>query len=120
MSDAAAGRVEPEWRMATRAFIDIHGFTTYADHAGAREAAEYLNEFFLVAIRSSWSMAGQVKQLLGDGRLAVFGAPGRLPDHADRALGRRRAACGDRGRYGRALPARNRTRRGPQAARYRR
>jgi adenylate cyclase len=86
MSGAAAGRVEPEWAMATLAFIDIRGFTTYADHAGAREAAEYLNEFFAVAIPVVEEHGGHVNQLLGDGLLAVFGAPGRLPDHADRAL----------------------------------
>jgi adenylate cyclase len=86
VSAATSPHVEPEWAMATVAFVDIRGFTTFADRAGAREAADYLNEFFAVAIPVVVAHGGHVNQLLGDGLLAVFGAPVRVPDHADRAL----------------------------------
>lgn len=79
-------RVEPEWAMVTVAFVDIRGFTTFADRATAREAVDYLNEFFALAVPVVTRHGGSVNKFLGDGLLAVFGAPAPLPDHADRAL----------------------------------
>lgn len=84
-------RVEPEWAMATIAFVDIRGFTTYADKATAREAVAYLTEFFEAAVPVVTAHGGRVDKLLGDGMLVVFGAPDPLPDHADRAV----AAAGE-------------------------
>ena len=79
-------RVEPEWAMVTVLFVDIRGFTAFADRSTAREAVDYLNEFFAVAVPVVSAHGGHVNKLLGDGLLAVFGAPEPLPDHADRAL----------------------------------
>jgi adenylate cyclase len=80
------GHPEPEWEMVTVLFADIRGFTTFADRSTARAAVEYLNEFFAVVIPVVAAHRGHVNKLLGDGLLAVFGAPERLPDHAGRAL----------------------------------
>jgi adenylate cyclase len=79
-------RVEPEWAMVTVGFVDIRGFTAFADRSTAREAVDYLNEFFAVAVPVVSAHGGHVNKLLGDGLLAVFGAPEPVPDHADRAL----------------------------------
>jgi class 3 adenylate cyclase len=79
-------RVQPEWEMVTVVFIDIRGFTTFADNATAREAVDYLNEFFGVVVPLLTAHGGHANKLLGDGLLGVFGAPKRLPDHAYRAL----------------------------------
>jgi class 3 adenylate cyclase len=79
-------RVEPEWEMVTVLFVDVRGFTTFADRATAREAVEYLNDFFAVVVPVLTAHGGRVNKLLGDGLLGVFGAPDRCPDHADRAL----------------------------------
>jgi adenylate cyclase len=81
-----SARVEPEWEMVTVLFVDIRGFTTFADNATAREAVDYLNEFFGVVVPVLTAHGGHANKLLGDGLLGVFGAPERLPDHADRAL----------------------------------
>jgi adenylate cyclase len=81
-----SGRVEPEWAMVTIAFVDIRGFTTFADRATAREAVDYLNEFFGVTVPVVLRHGGSVNKLLGDGLLGVFGAPAPLPDHAAHAL----------------------------------
>ena len=35
-------RVEPEWAMVTVVFVDIRGFTAFADRSTAREAVAYL------------------------------------------------------------------------------
>ena len=80
------GRVEPEWAMVTVAFADIRGFTTFADRVTAHEAVAYLNEFFARVVPVVTRHGGSVNKFLGDGLLAVFGAPTPLPDHADRAL----------------------------------
>jgi class 3 adenylate cyclase len=78
--------IEPEWALATIVFVDIRGFTTFADRATAREAAAFLTAFFEVAVPVLSAHGGHVNKLLGDGMLTVFGAPERTPDHADRAL----------------------------------
>jgi class 3 adenylate cyclase len=94
-----SGHVEPEWAMVTVMFVDIRGFTTFADRATAREAADFLDEFFAVALPVVPAHGGHVNKLLGDGLLAVFGAPDPCPDHADQALAAGRAmltAVGER------------------------
>jgi adenylate cyclase len=73
---------EPEWAMVTVAFVDIRGFTTFADRSTAREAVDHLNGFFELAIPVVERHGGSVNKLLGDGLLAVFA----MPQHADRAL----------------------------------
>jgi class 3 adenylate cyclase len=79
-------RVEPEWAMVTVLIVDIRGFTTLADRTTAREAVAYLNEFFDLVVPIVTRHGGHVNKLLGDGLLGIFGAPERLPDHADRAV----------------------------------
>jgi adenylate cyclase len=79
-------RVEPEWAMVTVLFVDIRGFTTFADRSTAHEAVAYLNEFFGLVVPILTAHGGHANKLLGDGLLGVFGAPDPLPDHADRAL----------------------------------
>jgi adenylate cyclase len=75
-------RREPEWAMVTILFVDIRGFTDFADRTTAREAVDYLNDFFALTVPVVQEHGGEVNKLLGDGLLAVFHAP----DHADRGL----------------------------------
>jgi adenylate cyclase len=79
-------REQPEWAMVTVLFVDIRGFTTFADRSTAREAVDYLNEFFELVVPVLTRHGGHANKLLGDGLLGVFGAPTPLADHADRAL----------------------------------
>jgi adenylate cyclase len=78
--------VEPQWEMVTVLFIDSRGFTTFADRSTAREAVEFLNEFFGVVVPVLTGHGGHANKFLGDGLLGVFGAPDPCPDHADRAV----------------------------------
>jgi class 3 adenylate cyclase len=71
---------------ATVMFVDIQGFTAFADRASAREAVAYLNDFFDLVVPIVQRHGGQANKFIGDGLLAVFGVPERFPDHADRAL----------------------------------
>jgi adenylate cyclase len=83
--------VEPRDAMVTALFADIRGFTSFAHEATAREAVQLLNEFFGVVVPIVTGHGGRPNKFLGDGILAVFGAPEPLADHADRAV----AAAGE-------------------------
>ena len=72
--------------LVTVLFVDIRDFTPFADRVTAREAVALLNEFFGVVVPVLEEHGGRVQQFLGDGMLGVFGAPERLPDHADRGV----------------------------------
>ena len=100
---ARANRHEPEWAMVIVLFVDIRGFTTFVDCATAREAVDYLNEFFAQVVPVVKRHGGQANKLLGDGLLAVFDDP----DHAGHGLAAARemiaavdAHFGDRCRIG--------------------
>jgi class 3 adenylate cyclase len=67
-------------------FLDVRGFTQLAEHAGAREVVSRLNSLFDTVVPCIVEHGGHANKFVGDGLLAVFGAPDRLPDHADRAL----------------------------------
>ena len=71
-------------------FCDIRGFTSYAESAAATEVVATLNRMFEVMVPIVDRHGGHVDKFIGDGLLAVFGAPEAYPDHADRAVG---AAC---------------------------
>jgi class 3 adenylate cyclase len=67
-------------------FVDIRDFTPYAESSSAAEAVARLNEFFGLVVPIITKHGGHANKFVGDGVLGVFGAPDRLPDHADRAL----------------------------------
>jgi adenylate cyclase len=71
-------------------FCDVRGFTAFAEGAAATEVVATLNRLFEVMVPVVDRHGGHVDKFIGDGFLAVFGAPEYYPDHADRALG---AAC---------------------------
>jgi class 3 adenylate cyclase len=68
-------------------FVDVRDFTPFAERSSARETVTFLNDFFDVVVPILLAHGGHANKFVGDGVLGVFGAPDRLPDHADRALG---------------------------------
>jgi adenylate cyclase len=67
-------------------FVDIRDFTAFAERAGAREVVAELNRFYDYVVPLLASHGGHANKFVGDGLLAVFGAPDRLTDHADRGV----------------------------------
>jgi class 3 adenylate cyclase len=67
-------------------FMDIRGFTSYSEKAEAREVVARLNDLYGQIVPIILRHGGHANKFIGDGLLAVFGAPGRLIDHADRAV----------------------------------
>ena len=72
--------------MVTVLFVDVRGFTRFADGATARDAVALLNDLFGVVVPVLEAHGGHANKFLGDGVLGVFGAPVALPDHADRGV----------------------------------
>jgi adenylate cyclase len=70
----------------TIVFIDIRGFTAFAERTPAEEVLAALNGCFERFVPVIHAHGGRVDKFVGDGLMAVFGAPRRLADHADRAL----------------------------------
>jgi adenylate cyclase len=70
----------------TLMFIDIRDFTGFAEETPADEVVSALNELFEQIVPIIHDQGGRVDKFVGDGLLAVFGAPRRQEDHADHAL----------------------------------
>jgi adenylate cyclase len=75
-----------ERREVTVMFIDIRDFTPFAEANTAEDTVARLNALFEIVVPAVVEAGGHVNKFLGDGALAVFGAPNDLPDHADAAL----------------------------------
>ncbi len=67
-------------------FCDVKDFTRFAEGAKASEVVACLNALFEVVVPEIAAQGGHVDKFEGDGLMAVFGAPQRFADHADRAL----------------------------------
>jgi class 3 adenylate cyclase len=76
-----------ERREVTVMFIDIRDFTPFAEANTAEDTVARLNALFEIVVPAVVDAGGHVNKFLGDGALAVFGAPNDLADHADAAVG---------------------------------
>lgn len=56
-------------------FLDIRNFTAFAEKRSAEDVVAYLNVIFDEAVQAVTSHRGIVNKFLGDGFMAVFGAP---------------------------------------------
>jgi adenylate cyclase len=72
--------------VGTVMFTDIRGFTAFTETTQPDRVIDLLNEYFGEMIDAIFDHGGTLVGYLGDGLLAVFGAPIPLDDHADRAL----------------------------------
>jgi adenylate cyclase len=80
------GTLEGEEVEITVMFIDVRNFTGFAEGTSAREVVAAINRLFERIVPIIHAHGGRVDKFVGDGLLAVFGAPRRQRDHADRAL----------------------------------
>jgi adenylate cyclase len=67
-------------------FTDLRGFTAFAEQTAPDRVIEVLNRFLSEMSDAVLDNGGTLVSYLGDGLLAVFGAPIEVADHADRAL----------------------------------
>jgi len=71
---------------ATVMFSDIRSFTSLVESQGPEETIDLLNSYYTLMFDAIGSHGGIVNQMLGDGLMAVFGAPLPRADHAERAV----------------------------------
>ncbi|PAP78530.1 adenylate/guanylate cyclase domain-containing protein [Rubrivirga marina] len=67
-------------------FLDVRGFTTFAEASEPEAVVDFLNRFFGLTVDAVTSRGGIVHQLLGDGFMAIFGAPLSTPDDCTHAV----------------------------------
>lgn len=79
-------RLGGERRMATIVFADLHGFTSLSETLDQDEVVKILNAFFSSLTPIIFKHDGTLDKLLGDGLMAIFGAPISHGDDAVRAL----------------------------------
>jgi adenylate cyclase len=71
---------------ATVMFADIRGFTALVEAQSAEETIELLNTYYMLMFDAINSHHGVVNQMIGDGLMALFGAPLPLPGHENAAV----------------------------------
>jgi adenylate cyclase len=77
--------LEATRREVTVLFVDIRGFTPYAERTPPGVVIETLNQFFGLATEAILRNGGFINKFLGDAMMAIFGAPALQPDQAYRA-----------------------------------
>jgi adenylate cyclase len=80
-TDLAGEEVE-----VTILFVDVRDYTGFAERTPAPAVVAALNRLFELIVPVIHERGGRVDKFVGDGLMAVFGAPNRQPDHADQAL----------------------------------
>jgi len=73
-------------RECTLLFSDLRGFTTFSESRHPDDVIELLNDYLTEMADAIIDHGGTLTGFLGDGIIAVFGAPLDQPDHRDRAI----------------------------------
>jgi len=71
---------------ATVMFCDIRSYTRITEALSPADTIELLNSYYTLMFDAIAGHGGIVNQVLGDGLMAIFGAPMPLADHRERAV----------------------------------
>jgi class 3 adenylate cyclase/tetratricopeptide (TPR) repeat protein len=75
-----------ERRLVSVLFIDLVGFTTYAEGRDAEDVRDTLTRYFALATDIIERYGGTIEKFIGDAVMAVWGAPIAREDDAERAV----------------------------------
>lgn len=67
-------------------FADIRGFTRISEHASPEKIVQLLNRYFSAMTDIIFAHGGTLDKYLGDGLMALFGAPTVTPKDAENAI----------------------------------
>jgi len=79
-------RLGGERREITILFADIRGFSQISERLSAEEIVHLLNDFFTLMVEVIFKYEGTVDKFMGDGLMAIYGAPISHKDDALRAV----------------------------------
>jgi adenylate cyclase len=82
LKDPGSLHLKGERREVTILFCDIRGFTTMSERLDPERVVSLLNDFYTVMIDITFKHDGTLDKFLGDGIMAIFGAPIAHPEHA--------------------------------------
>ena len=83
-------------REATVLFADLRGFTALAESLEPERVIDVLNHYLTEMSEAIMAEGGTLVAYMGDGIMAIFGAPLEQPDHASRGLRAAREMIGPR------------------------
>jgi adenylate cyclase len=86
LQDAEGVRLGGVRGEATVMFSDLRGFTSFAETLQPEQVIDALNRYLTAMSEAILEHGGTLVAYMGDGIMAVFGAPIQQDDHADRAL----------------------------------
>src|SRR6184192_2445978 len=78
--------LEGERKQVTVLFVDVSGFTSLSERVDPEEVHRLMSRAFDLMLAEVHRYEGTVNQFLGDGIMALFGAPIAHEDHARRAV----------------------------------
>jgi class 3 adenylate cyclase/tetratricopeptide (TPR) repeat protein len=78
--------LEGERKQVTVLFVDVSGFTSLSERLDPEDVHGLMNRAFELMLTEVHRYEGTVNQFLGDGIMALFGAPIAHEDHAQRAV----------------------------------
>jgi adenylate cyclase len=78
--------LRPTRREVTVLFVDIRDFTTYSESRAPEEVLHFLDDYFGRMTQLVQGHDGSVNKFIGDGLMALWGAPEALADHAVHAV----------------------------------
>ena len=73
-------------REGTVMFCDLRGFTSFSEALEPERVVEVVNRYLSEMTEAILASGGTLVSFMGDGIMALFGAPTEQPDHAARAL----------------------------------
>ena len=80
------GALKGERKQVTVLFVDVAGFTSLSERLDPEEVHRLMSRAFDLMLAEVHRYEGTVNQFLGDGIMALFGAPIAHEDHARRAV----------------------------------
>jgi class 3 adenylate cyclase/tetratricopeptide (TPR) repeat protein len=83
---AQRDKIEGERKQVTVMFCDMEGFTSLTERFGSEEMYSMMDEVYEILIHKVHDYEGTVNELIGDGIMALFGAPIALEDAPQRAI----------------------------------
>ena len=102
MQEILAGTLNPMpggvKRFACVLFADIRGYTSISEHLSPEQTITFLNRYFERIVPIIHQHDGTVVSFMGDGIMAVFGAPKPLPNPCEAACQAASAMLADRQR----------------------